>query len=168
MFRYHWSITIMIVSSGALLGALILQFGFDVAVCKLCYHQRYLWLATFMAACLAWLFKHQKSYLMVLFLTTILLLLASFGMGIYQTGTIYGWWREVITCEATSVDFDALHAFNPLNTDNLSFTPLCSNADQLIFGIPISLLNAFIAIICLFYLAFYIKFIYLKKLNDKN
>ncbi len=164
MFRYHWGIIIMIISMGAIFGALIMQYGFGIAPCELCYYQRYLWIATFIVASLAWLFRKKKSYQVILLIATALLLFASFGVGMHQTGTIYAWWGAIVSCEASVVDFDGLNAFDPANTGNLSFTPSCSSTDQLIFNIPISLLNAFVAIICLFYLAFCIKFIYLKKL----
>lgn len=165
MFRYHWSIVIGLISVGTLLGALILQYGFDVAPCKLCYQQRYLWLATLVTACIAWLFRHKKHYQIFFLIIVALLLLGSFSIGIYQTGTIYSWWSAVIACEASSINFDALNAFDPQNIENLSFTPSCSNADQLVFGIPIPLLNAFIAIICMFYIAFYTKILYFKQVE---
>ncbi len=153
MFRFSWYMVMAITSAFVLVSALFFEHVLLISPCKLCYYQRYLWMGVFATSIMGFLLR--ETYHRVLMWIISLLLICSVVIATYQTGTIYHWWGEVISCQSNISDFSSLGSLNDLDLQKLSFQPSCSNVDQLIFNVPMPVFNALISLLGVFFIIFH-------------
>ncbi len=131
---------------GALVVALISQYGFGKHPCDLCITQRIPYGVVMVAACAAF-FTHKRHNLHMLFwLVIIVAFLATAGVGVYHAMVELGWIEGPDSCSAKAAATTSLDAMKA----QILGAPLvsCSNVSVSFLGVSMAGWNALYATIC--------------------
>lgn len=88
-------------AAGALLFALVAQFGFDLQPCVLCIWQRWPYGAAIALGLAAWPLRRRPAAWIGLTALSVLAVLTSGGIGAFHVGVEQGWWQGTSGCGAT-------------------------------------------------------------------
>lgn len=85
-------------NAGALLFALIMQFGFGLEPCVLCLWQRIPYIAAGLLALLAWLWRPYRRQTVFLLGLCVIAYLTGLGLAVFHSGVELHWWLGTAGC----------------------------------------------------------------------
>lgn len=134
---------IAVLAALPLAGALLSQYGFGYAPCKLCLLQRYPYALMLLWAFAAYALSVAPKWAL---LVAALLAQVSGGIGLFHAGVEAGWWVYESSCTS---GFDASQSLNTLKAA-LSNAPLvaCDQAMLEVMGLSMAAWNVIYAFIC--------------------
>lgn len=123
-------------SAGLMIGALIFQYGFGMAPCKMCIWQRWPHVITIVLGALIYFMPHR-----LLALLSGLAVLVGGGIGVYHAGVEQKWWEGPTDCTGTglSLSDNLLDLTAPVNV------VMCDVIPWSMFGISMAGWNAIIS-----------------------
>jgi disulfide bond formation protein DsbB len=136
---------------GALLFALIMQFGFGLHPCVLCLWQRAPYATAGFLAFFAWMWKPYGRQTVFLLGLCAFAYLAGLGLAIFHSGVELHWWLGTSGC--------AVQPLNGATADDLretllhTVTPRCDQIAWTIFGLSMANLNIGLSLALAFFAA---------------
>ena len=90
---------ILIAAAAALATVWVLQLGFGLAPCHLCFVQRWPYYAALpVAGATVWLARHGRASARIGLACLLVLMLASAGLGLFHAGVEWRWWTGPTDC----------------------------------------------------------------------
>lgn len=118
---------IVLIGLVPLAGALISQYAFGYAPCKLCLLQRYPYALVVIFGVIALL---KPAHLHAVLMLTVLACLVSAGLGVFHTGVEQGWWQYESGCTTQLGAADSLESLR----DAINASPIVA-CDQAMFEV---------------------------------
>jgi len=130
---------LLVASVGSLVFALIMQWGFNVPPCDLCYWQRAPYGVAAVLASLALVWNPYRLNTTLLLGLCSLVFIVSTGLAILHTGVERHWWESPTTCTAESLQGASIEEMRLALLETES--PPCDEIPWAIFGLSMANLN---------------------------
>ncbi len=145
------AVLLFVAGGGSLAFALIMQWGFNVPPCDLCYWQRAPYGVVAFLASLALVWRPYRRKTTLLLGLCSLVFLVSTGLAILHTGVERHWWESPTTCTAESLQGASIEEMRLALLETES--PPCDEIPWAIFGLSMANLNIAASLVLAFFAA---------------
>jgi disulfide bond formation protein DsbB len=142
LLKFHFLSLAMMASAGALVIALIAQYGYGLYPCEICSYQRIPYGGVLLfGGCAVAIGGWKRSHISYLFSV---IFLCSAALAFYHTGIEQHWWRAATSCGGHQPMPSSLTELN-LSLAN-AIPKACDEIDWTLLGLPMSVYNIVVSL----------------------